>query len=212
VDREIVRNVLKEKRLLLKKEKRLFLNEKIAGAEGKKSLFSSVDSFLINKPGLKHPRQTTTSFDSLSELVLERFSNHFLKKVTDSRTSLDSASCSLTTEVPRNIPPFSYFDCVSVAEITSLIKESPSKSSLRDPIPTSLLKQFVDVLAIAIISIVNLSLSFGVFPDEMKLAFVTPLLKRPNLLSMTCYWRWTGAILPFWPFLAIARLFIPSTT
>ena len=30
VDREIVRNVVKEKRLLFKKEKGLFLNEKIA--------------------------------------------------------------------------------------------------------------------------------------------------------------------------------------
>jgi hypothetical protein len=143
VDREIVRNVLKEKRLLLKKEKRLFLNEKIAGAEGKKSLFSSVDSFLINKPGLKHPRQTTTSFDSLSELVLERFSNHFLKKVTDIRTSLDSASCSSTTEVPRNIPSFSFFECVSAGDISFLIKECPSKSSSRDPIPTSLLKNLL---------------------------------------------------------------------
>jgi potassium voltage-gated channel Eag-related subfamily H protein 8 len=28
---------------------------------------------------------------------------------------------------------------------------------------------------------VNLSLSSGIFPDEMKLAFVSPLLKKPSL-------------------------------
>ena len=44
-----------------------------------------------------------------------------------------------------------------------------------------LVKKFADVLAIPITHIVNLSLSSGVFPDEMKLAFVTPLLKKPNL-------------------------------
>jgi hypothetical protein len=137
VDREIVRNVLKVKRLLLKKEKMSFLNEKIAEAEGKKSPFSIVDSFLLKKPGLKLPQH-----DSLSEPV-ERFSNHFLKKVTDIRTSLDSASCSSTTEVPRNIPSFSFFECVSAGDISFLIKECPSKSSSRDPIPTSLLKNLL---------------------------------------------------------------------
>jgi hypothetical protein len=106
VDREIVRNVLKVKRLLLKKEKTSFLNEKIAEAEGKKSLFSIVDSFLLKKPGLKLPQH-----DSLFKLV-ERFSDHFIKKVTDIRTSLDSTSCSSTTEVPSNIPSFSFFECV----------------------------------------------------------------------------------------------------
>ncbi len=70
---------------------------------------------------------------------------------------------------------------MSAGEISSLIKECPSKSSSRDPISTSLLKKFADVLAIPITSIVNLSLSSGVFPEEMKLAFVTPLLKKPNL-------------------------------
>ena len=176
VDREIVRNVLKVKRLLLKKEKTTFLNEKIAEAEGKKSLFNIVDSFLLKKPGLRLPPN-----DSLPELV-ERFSKHFLKKVTDIRTSLDaSSSLSPAADVLSRTPLFTSFDSVSVCEVAALIKECPSKSSSRDPIPTSLLKKFADVLAIPITHIVNLSLSSGVFPDEMKLAFVTPLLKKPNL-------------------------------
>jgi hypothetical protein len=109
LDREIVRNVLTVKRRLLKKEKTSFFNEKLADAEGKKLLFSIVDSFLLKKPGLKLPQH-----DSISGLV-ERFSYHFLKKATDIRTSLDSISYSSSTEVPRNIPPFSFFECVSVS-------------------------------------------------------------------------------------------------
>ena len=70
---------------------------------------------------------------------------------------------------------------MSAGDISSLIKECPSKSSSRDPIPTSLLKKFADVLVIPITSIGNLSLSSGVFPEEMKLFFVTCLLKKPNM-------------------------------
>jgi len=43
------------------------------------------------------------------------------------------------------------------------------------------LKKLLQVLAAPITNIVNLSLSSGVFPDEMKLALVTPLLKKTSL-------------------------------
>lgn len=46
-----------------------------------------------------------------------------------------------------------------------------------------LLKKFVDGLDAPIASIVNFLLSSSVMPSEMKLAFVTPLLKKPNLCS-----------------------------
>ena len=101
--------------------------------------------------------------------------------MTDIRASLDAASSTSSNfDVFRNVPLLSSFTSVTVGDVAALIKECPSKSSSRDPIPTSLLKKFADVLAIPITSIVNLSLSSGIFPDEMKLAFVTPLLKKPN--------------------------------
>lgn len=52
------------------------------------------------------------------------------------------------------------------------------KSFLCDPVPTSLLRKCIDYLAVPIF---NLSLSCGVFPDEMKLALVTPFVKKPSL-------------------------------
>jgi hypothetical protein len=51
----------------------------------------------------------------------------------------------------------------------------------RDPIPTSLLKELLPVLAPSLLRLVNLSLSTNVFPDEIKLALVTPLLKKSSL-------------------------------
>jgi hypothetical protein len=80
-----------------------------------------------------------------------------------------------------DVPPLSSFVRVTVLEIVALIKDCPSKSSSRDPIPTSLVRKLADFLAVPITDVVNMSLSLGVFPDEMKLAYVTPLLKKPTL-------------------------------
>ena len=43
------------------------------------------------------------------------------------------------------------------------------------------MKELLPVLAPSLLRLVNLSLSTGVLPDEMKLALVTPLLKKSSL-------------------------------
>ena len=73
------------------------------------------------------------------------------------------------------------FSSVSEDQVRKLIQAAPSKSCQLDPIPTSLLKECLDVLLPSITKIVNLCLSEGVFPDDFKTAFVKPLLKKPSL-------------------------------
>ena len=57
----------------------------------------------------------------------------------------------------------------------------PSKTCDLDPLQTSILKKCIDLLLPAIHHIVNLSLSQGYFPDVLKKACVTPLIKNENL-------------------------------
>ena len=57
---------------------------------------------------------------------------------------------------------------------------SPMKSCTLDPVPTFLLKEFVDVLLPYVTNMVNASLSQSRLPDSQKHALVTPLLKRPG--------------------------------
>lgn len=64
-----------------------------------------------------------------------------------------------------------------------LIKSCPTKSSPRDPIPASLLVELATTLSPSITKLVNLCLSTGLFPEEMKLALVTSRLKKPGLDS-----------------------------
>jgi hypothetical protein len=73
------------------------------------------------------------------------------------------------------------FEPVSPAEICEMVDKCPAKSSFADPIPTNILKKIIHVLAKPFASLINLSLSSGVFPDSMKLASITPLLKKASL-------------------------------
>ena len=72
------------------------------------------------------------------------------------------------------------FEPACVTKIKELIMKSPSKSCELDPVPTSLIKQNIDVFAKYITIIANKSLSSGCFPDtsSQKVAHVKPLLKK----------------------------------
>ena len=50
-----------------------------------------------------------------------------------------------------------------------------------DPIPTSLLRNHIDVLAPVIQKIINISITNGIVPANMKEALIRPLLKKSNL-------------------------------
>jgi len=83
------------------------------------------------------------------------------------------------SDPPCTPKPFNSFRLVTTDEILKLKNQSPDKQC--EPIPTSLLKRCVHILAPVITNIVNLSTSSGNFPSVSKQAFVTPLLRKPSL-------------------------------
>ena len=72
-------------------------------------------------------------------------------------------------------------DPVNELHLRKLINQSPTKTCDLDPLPTSLLKGNVESLLSLIVLTVNKSLTSGVVPDSMKLALVTPIIKKPSL-------------------------------
>ena len=73
------------------------------------------------------------------------------------------------------------FRKLTTDEVTKLIMKSKTKSSILDPIPTSILKECLDEIIIPITNIINSSLSEGLFPSNWKTAVVIPLLKKAGL-------------------------------
>ncbi len=70
-----------------------------------------------------------------------------------------------------------------------MVMRSPTKSCSPDPIPTSVMKQCLDLLLPVITSIINLSLSTGEFNSAKKLALITPLIKKLGLLLVVQSFR-----------------------
>ena len=73
------------------------------------------------------------------------------------------------------------FQPTTISEVKTVIMGVPSSSCEQDPIPTSLIKEFVDDFAPYLTKVVNLSLSNRIFPSCLQHAIVKPLLKKSNL-------------------------------
>ena len=176
IDREIMIHDMRVLHAWIKKTKSDFLDSQIRDSSGKNTLFQLLDSILLVKPGLSLPFHET-----LSDLA-EKFSSFFTSKINAIRTSLDVfASEWIPDPSTFNGISFRSFHPVTISEISCLISACPSKSSPLDPKPTFLLKKCVSTLAPTLMHIVNMSLATGVFPGEMKLALITPLLKKTGL-------------------------------
>ena len=108
------------------------------------------------------------------------FSDFFVQKVAKIRSSIrcDPQSPSLSPTVSST---FTTFQTVTLEEVTKLIRSSASKTCDLDPLPTSLVKDNVELLAPIITSIVNASLEAGTIPTSFKSAVVTPILKKSSL-------------------------------
>ena len=66
-------------------------------------------------------------------------------------------------------------------EVKNAIFSSSNSTCDLDFIPTKILKSSIDSLLIPITTLINLSLSEGIFPDSIKNAKVRPLLKKFSL-------------------------------
>ena len=76
---------------------------------------------------------------------------------------------------------FSEFSLLTQADVRHSVKKLATISCTRDPIPTSLLKDHLDVFIPILMDIINTSLQLGTFLDDLNNAAVRPLLTKANL-------------------------------
>lgn len=161
--------------------KKMYYNKMIHECPDQKSLFQILKNLLYsNKPAVLPDHESTN-------VLLQQFSDFFESKITKIRTSLDATYVDMSNFPSiSTVQPLSYLSALhelSVDDVNKLIKSSPSKSCNLDPIPTWLLKEHSDIIGPVITKIINLSLSLGQVPCEMKLAHVKPILKKSGLDS-----------------------------
>ena len=128
--------------------------------------------------------------DSTDNLTLSNdFAKYFITKIenimSDIITIIESEDLNDTYnyEPASNEIQMLNFSPLTTDQVKKIIISSKSKSSRLDPIPTTLLKDCLDVLITPITNIVNASLENGVFPDSWKSALVVPLMKKLGLIQ-----------------------------
>ena len=73
------------------------------------------------------------------------------------------------------------FRPITLQETIDLSKCTAPKSCELDPISTNIILKHIETIAPTIQEIINLSISTGIMPENMKEATLQPLLKKPNL-------------------------------
>ena len=83
-------------------------------------------------------------------------------------------------ELPTNAAELNNFHEVSQEDVKEFAYKPLSKSCCLDPLQPSVLKDCFSVLLPTITRMVNLSLTTGFMPDALKIASLSPALKKPT--------------------------------
>ena len=111
--------------------------------------------------------------------LAEEFMSFFKNKILTIRDQFQNIPQyeSIPTEVPR----LTRFSPMTKKQVELIVKNMKTKSCEKDSIPTDILKAMLLSVLPAIMKIVNLSLSEGLFHASWKTATVKPLLKKLGL-------------------------------
>ncbi|KAF7641100.1 hypothetical protein LDENG_00294130, partial [Lucifuga dentata] len=145
-----------------------------SGQNNTRTLFSTVNKLL-------KPTETIAS-----HITPTAFLEYFTSKIGNIHYHLStSPSASNDSPLWNTLGPspsttLSTFKPASVTHIAKLISRSKSSTCSLDPLPTTLVKACLPSLAPSIMTIINSSLSTATVPLSLKIASITPILKKPG--------------------------------
>ena len=141
----------------------------------------SAISWLAEKEALLCPPRTPyMTYLMFSMTIFFRKSSLFVLILISSHCHCRAlTNCRLTDQQAAS--NFHSFHPITEAELKATILKSKPTSCSLDPLPTSLLLEFIDELLPTFTNIINFSLSSGTFPSTFRSAVVKPLLKKASL-------------------------------
>jgi exonuclease III len=163
---------------LIQKTRTSYYNEKLLDCgRDQKEIFKLANHLLGRNKSSPLP-----SSESDSDLA-ERFSTFFSDKVATIITKLMDITPSVGINFNLQVKCGNLFDTFKQTDnkdIINLIQKASSKSCPLDPLPTHMVKKCSVELAPIICKIINSSLTEGHVPEVLKVANITPLLKKPG--------------------------------
>ena len=161
----------KKRDLLQRKESAYWNSQIIANQCSSKKSWKLLNNLMM--------RDRTNASSPPVTITAETLSRFFQDKVGSVRDS--TAGAKEPTFVTNNCQIVTDFSTLTPADIRDVILESPPKSCSLDPIPTFLLREFLDDLLPFIWFMCTTSLQSGHLPMSQKTAIVTPILKKTGL-------------------------------
>ena len=127
------------------------------------------------------PPPALPEFTSVKSLC-DHFSRYFVDKIETIRSKFpDKVQNIPQVQKPEIRSKMKVFERALEDEIKNLILSSSSRSCDLDPIPTSVLKNCLDILITPITDIINISMETSTFPQNLKEAHIRLLLKKTYL-------------------------------
>ena len=160
----------REYRDLLRQKREEFWQSKVTAEQSTpRQLWRSIDTLL--------GRGSAPSSPAVSADDAHRY---FDDKVAGVRASTsDAPPPSFSTAPPGCI--LRDFRLLTTDDVTAAVRLLPDKQCTSDPLPTRLLKDHIDLLAPFLVELFGQSLGSGSVPSLFKSAYITPLLKKPDL-------------------------------
>ena len=143
-------------------------------------LFRSIDKLLQRQTERHYP-----SADNDKQLQLANaFADFFTAKTERIREELvlrkNRLVHSPSLAKPICLSWLSEFDLVTDEDVLKLIRSSTIKACKLDPLPATIKRSCYSALVPVFKTIINLSLSTGSIPEDLKIASLQSLLKKPN--------------------------------
>ena len=164
---------------LIASKRAYWYHQDVINNSDQKQLFRVIDRLSVHKP-----EQVLPSHSSKDQLV-QQFAEYFDNKIKILHQELDAKQLNLGADgslVSESCcSSFTNFCSMTESEVLEIIRGLKVKSCSLDPLPACLTADNLDLLLPHITKIINMSLETGVFSSALKSAFVTPILKKPNL-------------------------------
>ena len=143
----------------------------------KKSLHKAVNKLTGNVKETVYP-----TFDS-PQNIADSMTDYYSQKVINIHENIKCNNLRLDFQLKPEMPftgslKLQKFNSLDTEKLTKLIFEMNSKTSILDPLPTSIVKKCLDLLLPVILHIVQRSMTEASFPQHLKHASVTPIVKE----------------------------------
>ena len=173
--------------IIINQQRNNYYRKKLNRVAGNAKETYKVINHLLDKEYSKSKLPNGTSDRAVAENLRQFFDSkirNIYSEISEEKnkcTGQERDSHSFLINGPATPGMSSFEHMIEEMELLQIINSMPNKQCSLDPIPMFLLKSCAHELLPVISYIVNQSLQSGCFPEKLKTAVITPVLKKPDL-------------------------------